>query len=242
MVQEVNLGADGLVPFEVRCGLGMEIDLSPTGGRSGSRRPCPLRGTCGQGGCHSGRRGGRAGAGGLAHSHQAGCGGLCGMRRRIRQRDRAEVGGGLSGFVSLLAGPSPTACRAPDPSVPTLSLTLHRIVAGGRCRWSNRDCRPPRYPPACLRSECPNGLISVPFISLMSLCKTEWGSNQISPSSVISYACRSCPQVRFLHDPSKAHGYVGALLSSNIIHFTKVGRIGGGRVDLTCARNPRLCL
>ena len=34
-------------------------------------------------------------------------------------------------------------------------------------------------------------------------------------------------QVRFLHDPSKAHGFVGALLSSNIIHFTKVG----GRAD-----------
>ena len=32
------------------------------------------------------------------------------------------------------------------------------------------------------------------------------------------------PQVRFLHDPSKAHGFVGAALSSNVIHFTKVGR------------------
>lgn len=29
------------------------------------------------------------------------------------------------------------------------------------------------------------------------------------------------PQVRFKHDPSSPHGYVGAALSSNVIHFTK---------------------
>lgn len=29
-------------------------------------------------------------------------------------------------------------------------------------------------------------------------------------------------ETRFLHDPSQAHGYVGAALSSNVIHFTKV--------------------
>ena len=28
-------------------------------------------------------------------------------------------------------------------------------------------------------------------------------------------------QVRFLHEPTKAHGFVGAALSSNVIHFTK---------------------
>ena len=31
-------------------------------------------------------------------------------------------------------------------------------------------------------------------------------------------------ELRFLHDPDQAHGYVGAALSSNVIHFTKVGR------------------
>lgn len=35
------------------------------------------------------------------------------------------------------------------------------------------------------------------------------------------------PQTRFLHDPWQPHGFVGAALSSNVIHFTKVG----GRVD-----------
>lgn len=30
-------------------------------------------------------------------------------------------------------------------------------------------------------------------------------------------------EVRFLHDPSQPHGFVGAALSSNVIHFTKVG-------------------
>ena len=30
-----------------------------------------------------------------------------------------------------------------------------------------------------------------------------------------------CPQVRFLHEPSKAHGFVGAALASNVVHFTK---------------------
>ena len=29
-------------------------------------------------------------------------------------------------------------------------------------------------------------------------------------------------ETRFLHNPSSLHGYVGAALSSNIIHFTKV--------------------
>lgn len=29
-------------------------------------------------------------------------------------------------------------------------------------------------------------------------------------------------EIRFLHDPAQAHGFVGAALSSNIIHFTKV--------------------
>ena len=29
-------------------------------------------------------------------------------------------------------------------------------------------------------------------------------------------------ELRFLHDPDQAHGYVGAALSSNVIHFTKV--------------------
>ena len=28
-------------------------------------------------------------------------------------------------------------------------------------------------------------------------------------------------ELRFLHDPDAAHGYVGAALSSNVIHFTK---------------------
>ena len=32
-------------------------------------------------------------------------------------------------------------------------------------------------------------------------------------------------ETRFLHDPSQAHGFVGAALSSNIIHFTKVGAL-----------------
>ena len=40
------------------------------------------------------------------------------------------------------------------------------------------------------------------------------------------------PQVRFLHDPSKAHGFVGAALSSNVIHFTKVGRRADACLDL----------
>lgn len=30
-------------------------------------------------------------------------------------------------------------------------------------------------------------------------------------------------EIRFLHNPESTHGYVGAALSSNIIHFTKVG-------------------
>ena len=29
-------------------------------------------------------------------------------------------------------------------------------------------------------------------------------------------------EVRFLHDPFQPHGFVGAALSSNVIHFTKV--------------------
>lgn len=29
-------------------------------------------------------------------------------------------------------------------------------------------------------------------------------------------------ELRFLHDPSKAHAFVGAALASNIIHITKV--------------------
>lgn len=29
-------------------------------------------------------------------------------------------------------------------------------------------------------------------------------------------------ELRFLHDPSQAHAYVGAALSSNVIHITKV--------------------
>lgn len=29
-------------------------------------------------------------------------------------------------------------------------------------------------------------------------------------------------ETRFLHEPSQAHGFVGAALSSNVIHFTKV--------------------
>jgi len=29
-------------------------------------------------------------------------------------------------------------------------------------------------------------------------------------------------ELRFLHDPSQPHGFVGAALSSNVIHFTKV--------------------
>lgn len=29
-------------------------------------------------------------------------------------------------------------------------------------------------------------------------------------------------EIRFKHDPNSAHGYVGAALSSNVIHFTKV--------------------
>ena len=32
-------------------------------------------------------------------------------------------------------------------------------------------------------------------------------------------------ETRFLHDPDKAHGFVGAALSSNIIHFTKVASV-----------------
>ena len=30
-------------------------------------------------------------------------------------------------------------------------------------------------------------------------------------------------ELRFLHDPAQPHGFVGAALSSNVIHFTKVG-------------------
>lgn len=29
-------------------------------------------------------------------------------------------------------------------------------------------------------------------------------------------------EIRFLHNPDSTHGFVGAALSSNIIHFTKV--------------------
>ena len=29
-------------------------------------------------------------------------------------------------------------------------------------------------------------------------------------------------EIRFLHNPESTHGFVGAALSSNIIHFTKV--------------------
>ena len=29
-------------------------------------------------------------------------------------------------------------------------------------------------------------------------------------------------ELRFLHDPAQPHGFVGAALSSNVIHFTKV--------------------
>ena len=38
-------------------------------------------------------------------------------------------------------------------------------------------------------------------------------------------------EVRFLHDPWKAHGYVGAALSSNVIHIHKAKVIAGG---VTC--------
>ena len=31
-------------------------------------------------------------------------------------------------------------------------------------------------------------------------------------------------ELRFLHDPAQPHGYVGAALSSNVIHFTKASR------------------
>ena len=30
-------------------------------------------------------------------------------------------------------------------------------------------------------------------------------------------------ETRFLHEPSKPHGYVGAALASNVIYFTKAG-------------------
>ena len=32
-------------------------------------------------------------------------------------------------------------------------------------------------------------------------------------------------EVRFLHNPDSAHGFCGAALSSNIIHFTKVAAL-----------------
>jgi hypothetical protein len=41
---------------------------------------------------------------------------------------------------------------------------------------------------------------------------------------VTNCPCQSpvlAPQVRFLHEPSAAHGFVGAALSSNVIHFTR---------------------
>ena len=34
-------------------------------------------------------------------------------------------------------------------------------------------------------------------------------------------------ELRFLHDPAQPHGYVGAALSSNVIHFTKASRPAG---------------
>ncbi len=44
-------------------------------------------------------------------------------------------------------------------------------------------------------------------------------------------------EVRFLHDPVQPHGFVGAALSSNVIHFTLVSE-GEGVVkwalDLVC--------
>ena len=46
------------------------------------------------------------------------------------------------------------------------------------------------------------------------------------------------PQVRFLHDPSKAHGFVGAALSSNIIHFTKASRRRAGQSYLRQKSSP----
>ena len=32
-------------------------------------------------------------------------------------------------------------------------------------------------------------------------------------------------EIRFKHDPNSLHGYVGAALSSNVIHFTKVSAL-----------------
>lgn len=36
------------------------------------------------------------------------------------------------------------------------------------------------------------------------------------------------PQARFKHEPSSPHGFVGAALSSNVIHITKEGAGGWG--------------
>lgn len=40
-------------------------------------------------------------------------------------------------------------------------------------------------------------------------------------------------ELRFLHDPSQPHGFVGAALSSNIIHFTKAGCPAGSHWLMT---------
>ena len=56
-------------------------------------------------------------------------------------------------------------------------------------------------------------------------------------------------EVRFLHDPDKAHGFCGAALSSNIIHFTKVSATQeasptasvGGAAQGEASIAPNLC-
>lgn len=53
---------------------------------------------------------------------------------------------------------------------------------------------------------------------------TIWDWNKREPVQTISLGPEGLIplELRFLHDPASPHAYVGAALSSNVIHITKV--------------------
>lgn len=71
-----------------------------------------------------------------------------------------------------------------------------------------------------------------------SLYVWDWGAKKTTQEIVLGPDGLIPLEVRFLHDPAAPHGFVGAALSSNNIHFTRVeapaeGSTGPGTWDAT---------
>ena len=136
--------------------------------------------------------------------------GLQPSRRAHRLRGHADVLGlaAAQGHADREAGPG--RLNPPGAALPCTTPRSRTATSAPRCPPTSSTS--PRRAAPCRHVQ---GSLARPFLFSWSLEGDSPAEQRIDSRSLLS------PGAALLHDPAQPHGYVGAALSSNVIHFTK---------------------